>query len=225
MATIQLFASRRLTPTTRHERTPRRRPPAWLWLPALAVGVVVLLPLVYLVARASEGGEAAWLVIARPKTIEVVLNTVALVAAVAVSTVVIAVPLAWLTTRTDLPGRRFWATVSALPLVIPSVRRRPCPCRRAGAAGDAARVAGAVRSRAAALDLWFLGQLAGADPLHLPLRLPLGAGRLSRPRSRPGRSRPRPRPQCAAGVLPHHVAATTAGDRGGSAAGGALRAR
>ncbi len=126
MATITLPAVRRAGPNGPDEpaaapvRPARRRPPIWLWLPALIIGVIVLLPLVYLVARASEGGDAAWFVIARPKTVQVVLNTVALVASVAVSSVVIAVPLAWLTTRTDLPGRRFWATVSALPLVIPS---------------------------------------------------------------------------------------------------------
>ena len=32
----------------------------------------------------------------------------------------IGVSVAWLTTRTDLPGRRFWAVGAALPLVIPS---------------------------------------------------------------------------------------------------------
>ncbi|MDQ3692096.1 MAG: iron ABC transporter permease [Chloroflexota bacterium] len=121
MATNQLPARfERRTIENRLHRRRRRRPPIWLWLPALLIGIVVLLPLVYLVARASEGGEAAWLVIARPRTVEVVVNTIALVGAVAASTVVIAVPLAWLTTRTDLPGRRVWATVSALPLVIPS---------------------------------------------------------------------------------------------------------
>ena len=29
-------------------------------------------------------------------------------------------PLAWLTSRTDLPGRAFWGIAAALPLVIPS---------------------------------------------------------------------------------------------------------
>src|SRR5690606_37763801 len=32
----------------------------------------------------------------------------------------IALPLAWLTTRTDLPARRFWVIVTALPLAIPT---------------------------------------------------------------------------------------------------------
>jgi iron(III) transport system permease protein len=43
-----------------------------------------------------------------------------LVVAVTATAVALGVPLAWLTTRTDLPWRRFWATAAALPLVIPS---------------------------------------------------------------------------------------------------------
>ena len=43
-----------------------------------------------------------------------------LVVGVVASAVVVAVPTAWLVTRTDLPGRRFWAVAAALPLVIPS---------------------------------------------------------------------------------------------------------
>jgi iron(III) transport system permease protein len=39
---------------------------------------------------------------------------------VAASAVALALPLAWLTVRTDLPGRRVWATLTTLPLVIPS---------------------------------------------------------------------------------------------------------
>ena len=34
--------------------------------------------------------------------------------------VAIGLPSAWLVTRTDLPGRRVWAVVLALPLVVPS---------------------------------------------------------------------------------------------------------
>ena len=56
MATIQHFASRRLgSDATRPSSGPvTRKPPIWLWLPALVVGVIVVLPLLYLVARASE---------------------------------------------------------------------------------------------------------------------------------------------------------------------------
>ena len=48
------------------------------------------------------------------------IRSVGLAAAVTASAIALAVPLAWLTTRTDLPGRRLWATLTTLPLVIPS---------------------------------------------------------------------------------------------------------
>jgi iron(III) transport system permease protein len=39
---------------------------------------------------------------------------------VTAAAVAVGVPLAWLVTRTDLPGRRVWAVAAALPLVVPS---------------------------------------------------------------------------------------------------------
>jgi iron(III) transport system permease protein len=39
---------------------------------------------------------------------------------VGVGTVLIGVPIGWLTTRTDLPGRRLWAVLTVVPLAIPS---------------------------------------------------------------------------------------------------------
>jgi iron(III) transport system permease protein len=106
-----------------HERfsaSRSHRPPLWILLPAVVVVVAEFLPLLYLLARAFEAGESVWQTLARSRTVDVVLNTVLLAAAVAVATIAVAVPLAWLTSRTDLPGRRFWSTAAALPLVIPS---------------------------------------------------------------------------------------------------------
>jgi iron(III) transport system permease protein len=48
-------------------------------------------------------------------TLLLVVNTVLLVAGVVVAAIVVAVPTAWLVTRTDLPGRRVWAVAAALP--------------------------------------------------------------------------------------------------------------
>jgi iron(III) transport system permease protein len=56
----------------------------------------------------------------RLRTLQVLTNTLLLMGAVALTTTTLAVPLAWLTTRTDLPGRRFWITAFTLPLVVPS---------------------------------------------------------------------------------------------------------
>jgi iron(III) transport system permease protein len=49
-----------------------------------------------------------------------VARTLWLALAVTVLAAAIAVPLAWLTTRSDVPGRRVWGTLAPLPLVIPS---------------------------------------------------------------------------------------------------------
>ena len=98
------------TTRDRFAATRGQRPPLWILLPALLVAAVELLPLVYLVARTFEAGESAWQMLVRPRTAEVVLNTVLLAGTVALSTIAIAVPLAWLTSRTDLPGRRYWST-------------------------------------------------------------------------------------------------------------------
>ncbi len=96
------------------------RPPLWIVLPAVLVTLFELLPLLYLVARTLDAGENGWRMLLRSRTLEVVLNTAVLAGAVAVSTIAIAVPLAWLTSRTDLPGRAFWSAAASLPLVIPS---------------------------------------------------------------------------------------------------------
>jgi iron(III) transport system permease protein len=94
------------------------RPPLALLVPAPIVVGLLLLPLAYLCVRAI-GGDA-WDVLARTRTLELVLNTALLVAGVVVATLLVGVPLAWLVTRTDVPGRSAWIVAGALPLVIPS---------------------------------------------------------------------------------------------------------
>lgn len=97
-----------------------RRLPLLLAAPALVVVGILVLPLVYLAIRAGGGGADAWEILSRGSTLRLVGRTVGLAAAVAATSVVIGVPLAWLITRTDLPFRRVWFGLSVLPLVIPS---------------------------------------------------------------------------------------------------------
>jgi len=81
----------------------------------------MLLPLGYLILRSLEGGWTAMTdVLLDADTLAVLGRSVLLAVVVTVASVAVAVPLAWLTTRTDLPGRRAWAVLSALPLVVPS---------------------------------------------------------------------------------------------------------
>src|SRR5918998_1103291 len=99
-------------------RGPRRRPP--LLLGGLVVAAMAL-PLVYLVVRSFEGGwEEIAEVVLDGDTLAVLGRSALLAGAVTAASVAISVPLAWLTGRTDLPGRKAWAVLAALPLVIPS---------------------------------------------------------------------------------------------------------
>jgi iron(III) transport system permease protein len=94
--------------------------PVVIWLPALLIVGLMIVPLAYLVIR-STGGDSSWIdEILRERTFVLLRNTVTLTFAVTASCVALSLPLAWLTTRTDLPWRRFWAIVLPLPLVIPS---------------------------------------------------------------------------------------------------------
>ncbi|MBI4285842.1 MAG: iron ABC transporter permease [Chloroflexi bacterium] len=96
------------------------RPPAALWLAAALVAVAVLLPLAYLVLRASGAGTELWGLLFRSRTLAILGRTVLLVIAVTGISLAISLPVAWLTQRTDLPLRRMWSILTALPLVIPS---------------------------------------------------------------------------------------------------------
>ena len=96
------------------------RPPAVIWLPALVIAALLLISPVYLAIRTVGAGPDAAELIFRTRTFWVVLRTLSLMAAVMVGCIVIAVPLAWLSVRTDLPWRGFWRVATMLPLALPS---------------------------------------------------------------------------------------------------------
>ncbi|MDB9373023.1 ABC transporter permease [Nodularia sphaerocarpa] len=97
------------------------RPPLFLILAAAVVAVAITLPLVYLVIRAvGIGADEFWALISRPRNITVFFNSAAMAATVTLFSTLIAVPLAFLTVRTDLPGRKFWLVATTLPLAVPS---------------------------------------------------------------------------------------------------------
>lgn len=78
------------------------------------------LPLAYLLITVGDSAAEAAEVIFTGRTAALVGRSVGLAAAVTVAAAGIAVPLAWLTARTDLPGRRVWTVLAALPIVVPS---------------------------------------------------------------------------------------------------------
>lgn len=86
-----------------------------------AIAAAVLSPLLWLVLRAADVGLTdAVRILTRPASVDILINSVALVVLVTTASVALGVPLAVLTVQTDLPFRRFWTVVLALPLVVPS---------------------------------------------------------------------------------------------------------
>lgn len=98
----------------------RRRPPATLLAIGLAVGAAALLPAAYLAIAVADDLGRALEVAFSSETAALAARTLGLAAAVTAAAAAIAVPIGWLTVRTDLPGRRAWATLLTLPLIIPS---------------------------------------------------------------------------------------------------------
>ncbi len=94
------------------------RPAAWWWVLAFAGLLPTVVPLVTLVAGVLTGDAATSVPLDRLAVL--LRNTLALAAAVTVTAVAIGVGTAWVTTKTDLPGRRLWSVIVAVPLVIPS---------------------------------------------------------------------------------------------------------
>jgi iron(III) transport system permease protein len=90
----------------------------------VAVGVVIAAffagPTVYLVWRNLGLGDELWDAITSPRTIEPLLRTLWLAVTVSITAAIVGTFLAWMTTRSDVPGRRVLRIVAPLPLVIPS---------------------------------------------------------------------------------------------------------
>jgi iron(III) transport system permease protein len=99
----------------------RSRPaPVWLLAAGALVGAAAVLPAAYLAVVIFGDFSAAMETALSSRALETLLRTAALTAAVVLASVALALPIGWLTVRTDLPGRRLWAVLCTLPLVIPS---------------------------------------------------------------------------------------------------------
>ncbi len=91
-----------------------------MWLAAVGVGLLLLLPPSYLLIRSLEAPGVAGAVLLAPGTWAAAGRTLLLAAAVGAASSALGLPLAWLTLHTNLPRRRLWLVLVALPLVLPS---------------------------------------------------------------------------------------------------------
>ncbi|GGJ79637.1 ABC transporter permease [Pseudomonas matsuisoli] len=98
-----------------------RRPPIWLQLPVLLVGIVAALPLLFVIVRTWESGwQSAWRLLWRPFVGGLLVNTLMLLVLVTALCAVIGLALAWCMERSDLRGRRYWNVLLCLPFAIPA---------------------------------------------------------------------------------------------------------
>tara|TARA_B100001123_G_scaffold427025_1_gene542016 strand:- start:5620 stop:7185 length:1566 start_codon:yes stop_codon:yes gene_type:complete len=91
-----------------------------LWLPALIIATLFLIPIGYLVARNITEGSATFTILFSSSTAKPLMNTLLLALSVSAAAAAIGTLLAWLTMRTDLPLRGAWRIICPLPLVLPS---------------------------------------------------------------------------------------------------------
>jgi iron(III) transport system permease protein len=97
------------------------RPPRALTSAAAVSALLALVPLLYLLVRVIDAGpEKVADALLRPRTLETVLTSVALMGVVVLACLVVGIPVAWLLARSDVPLRRTWLVLVSLPLAIPS---------------------------------------------------------------------------------------------------------
>ncbi len=95
-------------------------PPAGLLAAATLVAIAAVLPVFYLLVKTLDGGTDAWNILARARTAEILGRTGLLIITVTGFSVALAVPMAWLTTRSNMPFRQLLTVAATLPLVVPS---------------------------------------------------------------------------------------------------------
>ncbi|GAB6089105.1 ABC transporter permease [Spirochaeta dissipatitropha] len=123
-------------------------PPVALLAVPVAVGGIMLVPLLYLALRAFSA-EAAVLadMILRRRTLILLGNTLLLAASVTSLSLIISLPLALLTERSNLYGRRIITMVAVMPLAVPGYVMAYALLGIGGNYGFAARVFGLEISR------------------------------------------------------------------------------
>lgn len=95
------------------------KPQPALMLVCLVVALLMSLPLFYVILRAAGSSFDIWARLLNERIPFLLSSTIGLTFAVTALTILIGVPLAWLTAATDLPFRRTFSLLIALPLAVP----------------------------------------------------------------------------------------------------------
>ncbi|KOY02398.1 ABC transporter permease [Pseudomonas nunensis] len=94
---------------------------AWVTGLSLLVSLLALLPIAFVIGVSWQTGWAGIeKLVFRPRVGELLVNTVLLVVITLPLCIALGVALAWLTERTNLPGRRAWSLLATAPLAVPA---------------------------------------------------------------------------------------------------------
>lgn len=102
-------------------RTLAGRGSSWVVSSAVLVSMLSLLPITFVIGVAWYTGWATIeALIFRPRVGELLINTVLLVLITLPLCILLGTTLAWLTERSNLPGRRLWSVLAVAPLAVPA---------------------------------------------------------------------------------------------------------
>lgn len=102
-------------------RTLAGRGSSWVVSSAVLVSLLSLLPIAFVIGVAWYTGWATIeALIFRPRVGELLINTVLLVLITLPLCILLGTTLAWLTERSNLPGRRLWSVLAVAPLAVPA---------------------------------------------------------------------------------------------------------
>ncbi|MGW5112834.1 ABC transporter permease [Nocardia sp. NPDC004123] len=91
-----------------------------LGLLAGLISLIVTCPLLFVALQAYHSGwPAAHRLLGRPLMATLLWHTLALTVTVTTITTVVGFGAAWLVSRTDLPGKRWWTVILTMPLAVP----------------------------------------------------------------------------------------------------------
>lgn len=102
-------------------RTLAGRGSSWVVSSAVLVSLLSLLPIAFVIGVAWYTGWATLeALVFRPRVGELLINTVLLVLITLPLCILLGTTLAWLTERSNLPGRRLWSVLAVAPLAVPA---------------------------------------------------------------------------------------------------------
>ncbi|WP_445262649.1 ABC transporter permease [Pseudomonas sp. EL_65y_Pfl2_R96] len=85
------------------------------------MSLLALLPIAFVIGVSVQTGWATLVTLVwRPRVGELLINTVLLVLLTIPLCIALGLALAWLTERTNMPGRRWWSLLATAPLAVPA---------------------------------------------------------------------------------------------------------